>query len=100
MKSDLLRLILDMPHQQAEEDLMRIKMKLVITILFKAHKKRELIGERLEMTKEQAAHTKILYEKLGVKFEAQRKETHDMIRIFVDRIHAFELQNIHKDGYV
>ena len=47
-------------------------MKLVITILFKAHKKRELIGERLELTKEQVAHTKIMYEKLGVKFDAQR----------------------------
>ena len=48
MKSDLLRLILDMSHQQADEDLMRVKMKLVITLLFKAHKKREFIGERVE----------------------------------------------------
>ena len=48
MKSDLLRLILDMPHQQADEDLMRVKMKLVITLLFKAHRKREFIGERVE----------------------------------------------------
>ena len=48
MKSDLLRLILEMPHQHADEDLMRVKMKLVITLLFKAHKKREFIGERVE----------------------------------------------------
>ena len=48
MKSDLLRLILEMSQQQADEELMRVKMKLVITLLFKAHKKREFLGDKID----------------------------------------------------
>lgn len=50
--------------------------------------------------KEMPAQTQMLYARLGVDLNSEKKNTHDQLNSFVDKIHAFELQNIHKDGYV
>ena len=99
MKTDILRLALVQPNQAcADEDLLRVSMKLMVTIIFKSHKDncRVLIGQPLnKLTSYQVE----LRKRLGPSFD-ETKDTQEQLNLFVEKIHAFELQHIHKGGYI
>ena len=88
VKSNLLRLALVQPHQCTDEDLMRISMKLLITIVFKAHNSRVMIGEPLNKP---SSHIMDLYERLDLNIEPSKLNTHELMKSFIDKLHAFEL---------
>ena len=64
VKSDLLRLVLEMP-QNADDELMRIKTRLIITLLFKPLRNKSLIIESVDkIYGELPESIELLYERL------------------------------------
>ena len=98
VKSNILRLALIQPHTCTDEDLLRISMKLLITTVFKAHSNRVLIGG--EPLSKMNPYIEGLYDRLGLNIESEKINTQELLQSFIEKLHAFELQNIHKGGYV
>ena len=78
---------------------MRICTKLVITLFFKASKKRVLAGQ-MKSGDKLSSKIEDLYRRLDLDFRSEKRKTQELMETFIDKLHAFEIQNIQKDGYV
>lgn len=99
LKTDILRLALIQPNQAcADEDLLRMSMKLMVTIIFKSHRDncRVLIGEPFKAL---TPYQLELRRRLGPSID-ETMDTQEQLNTFLRKIHAFELQHIHKGGYI
>jgi hypothetical protein len=75
-----------------------MSMKLMVTIIFKSHKDncRVLIGEPLKAL---TPYQLELRRRLGPSID-ETMDTQEQLNTFLRKIHAFELQHIHKGGYI
>jgi len=73
-------------------------MKLMVTIIFKSHKDncRVIMGEP---QKELTPYQLELRKRLGPSID-ETMDTQEQLNSFLRKIHAFELQHIHKGGYI
>lgn len=100
LRSRILPLTLLQPtFVEADADIMRICVKLVITLVFKASKRRILFGE-VQGGSKLAASIEDLYRRLDMDFKQEKRDTQELMKAFVSKLHAFEIQHIEKDGYV
>ena len=100
LRSRILNLTLIQPTLvEADSDIMRVCIKLVITLVFKASKKRIMLGE-VKGGPKLSAQIEDLYKRLDLNFSEEKRTSQELMRAFVGKLHAFEIQNIQKDGYV
>ena len=72
---------------------MRVCIKLVITLVFKAQKKRILMGE-IEGGPKLSDKLQDLYRRLDLDFNEEKRNSQELLKAFVEKLHAFEIQNI------
>ena len=104
IKTDLLRLVLEIP-KNADDELMRIKTRLIITLLFKPLRNKNLIMEGVELLNGELPESvellfKRLHERLGEEIKTDKQSLQTQLSLFTDKILSFELTNIDKGGYV
>ena len=100
LKSRIVELALVQPTlPEADQDIMRVCTKLVITLVFKASKDRILAG-RVEGGPKLDQKLSELYRRIDVDFKQEKLDSQLQLKMFVQKLHNFEIQNIQKDGYV
>ncbi len=73
LESRALNLCLLQPTlSEADPDILRVCTKLVITLVFKAAKKRILIGSPEESSRKMPAQLRDLYRRLGIDFNVEK----------------------------
>jgi len=75
-------------------------MKLLITIVFKAHNQRIILGQSWPGHNIHSSKTHGLFEKLGLSLSDEKDSLQNHMKVFIKKLHSFELQNIYQGGYV
>jgi len=104
MRSHILELTLMQPTMpEADSNIMSVCMNLVITLVFKASKKRILLGKQPEKgvgTQRVSKQMQDLYKRLNMDFTKEKRGHQELLAVFVKKLHDFEIQNIQNQGYV
>ena len=76
-------------------------MNLVITLVFKASKKRILMGKQPEKGGQRLnKQMQDLYRRLDMDFSKEKRGHQELLAVFIKKLHDFEIQNIQNQGYV
>jgi len=84
----------------SSDKLIRASMKLLITLTFKTQNQRVFIGQPLQVQQNVTANTEILFAKLNMSLDDEKRQNQDILKKFLKKLHHFEIDKIHKGSYV
>ena len=92
MRSHILELALVQPSlPEADGNIMSVCMNLIITLVFKAQRKRILVGKPSEKAGRIPKSMQDLYRRLSLDFTKEKIGHQELLAVFVKKIHDFEM---------